>query len=120
MAFSSSGHSKMHLMSGARTSAPPYSDASKLYSGTANVSYMAFTIAAVVLSCVRAFTSHLSTHKVLISLLTHALFPRMLWLLCLTAFCVPLRYAISPPIMPDREELLEHDPKTGIAHPKPY
>ena len=22
--------------------------------------------------------------------------------------------------MPDREELLERDPKTGIAHPKPY
>ena len=85
-----------------------------------HLSYVAFTIAAVVLSCVRAFTSHLSTHKVLIYLLTHAFFPPMLWLLCLTAFCVPLRYAISPPTMPDREELLERNPKTGIAHPKPY
>lgn len=38
-----------------------------------HLSYVAFTVAAVALSCVRAFTSHLSMHKILIYLLTHAL-----------------------------------------------
>lgn len=27
-------------------------------------------------------------------------------------------YAICPPTVPDREELLDRDPKTGIAYPK--
>ncbi|KAH0371157.1 hypothetical protein KCU84_g4362, partial [Aureobasidium melanogenum] len=56
----------------------------------------------------------------LVYLLTHALFPPMLWLICCTAFAIPIRYALHPPTMPDREELLDRDPKTGVAHPKEY
>lgn len=44
----------------------------------------------------------------------------MLWLLCITACCEPIRYAIWPPAMPDREELLERDAETGIARPKAH
>jgi len=28
-----------------------------------------------------------------------------------------MTYAIDPPTVKDREELLERDPKTGVAHP---
>lgn len=30
----------------------------------------------------------------------------------------PIKYAIWPPTMPDREELLDRDEKTGVARPK--
>ena len=30
---------------------------------------------------------------------------------------VPIKYAVSPPAMPDREDLLRRDKETGIAHP---
>jgi hypothetical protein len=31
----------------------------------------------------------------------------------------PVAYAIDPPQMPDREQLLTRDPKTMVAHPTP-
>ncbi|KAF2085970.1 glycosyltransferase family 2 protein [Saccharata proteae CBS 121410] len=80
--------------------------------------YIAFVLAAVILSCYRAATTTHTTRSLLIYLLTHALWPPVLWLLCLSAFFEPIRYAIWPPSMPDREELLDRDPKTGVAHPK--
>lgn len=82
--------------------------------------YILFVIAAVTLSTVRAFMDNHTTQDKLIYLLTHALFPPMLWLICCTAFAIPIRYALHPPTMPDREELLDRDPKTGVAHPKEY
>ncbi|KAK8211067.1 nucleotide-diphospho-sugar transferase [Phyllosticta capitalensis] len=81
--------------------------------------YVAFLLAAVGVSTSRAFTRNGDNwHHALIYLLTHAFFPPMLWVVTLTAFMVPLMYAISPPTVPDREELLDRDPKTGVAHPK--
>jgi hypothetical protein len=42
----------------------------------------------------------------------------MAWLLAINAAWAPIHYAIWPPTMPDREDLLDRDPVTGIAHPK--
>jgi hypothetical protein len=36
-----------------------------------------------------------------------------------SSFWIPFTYAVDPPNCPDREELLDRDPKTGVAHPKP-
>jgi hypothetical protein len=41
-----------------------------------------------------------------------------MWVLMVLALCRPIKYVFSPPSMPDREELLERDDVTGIAHPK--
>ena len=41
----------------------------------------------------------------------------MTWIIVVSAFWIPISYACDPPNMPDRETLLERDPKTGVAHP---
>ncbi|KAF4548249.1 Hypothetical protein D9617_30g011540 [Elsinoe fawcettii] len=51
-------------------------------------------------------------------LLLHVAWCPVPWLFHSVAFLVPIRYAIFPPTTPDREEFLDRDPKTGIAHPK--
>ncbi len=81
--------------------------------------YVVFTISAVVYSIVVGLRQHEGQiQHLLIYLLTHAFWPPMLWVMSLTACLEPIRYAIWPPTMPDREELLVRDPKTGIARPK--
>merc|ERR1712000_11804 len=86
-----------------------------------HLAYVLFVLVAVALSTSRAFTSGLQdTTAKLMYLLTHAFWPPMLWIICLTAFATPLFYMVFPPTVPDREDLLDRDPKTGVARPKPY
>lgn len=80
--------------------------------------YILFVIAAVALSTVRAFTTERTVNGTLIYLVTHAAWPPLLWLVTLVSALTPILYALFPPSMPDREELLDRNPKTGIAHPK--
>jgi hypothetical protein len=40
------------------------------------------------------------------------------WLIVVSAFWTPVTYAIDPPNMPPREDLLEVDPKTLVKRPK--
>ena len=83
--------------------------------------FVIFTVTAIVISCMRAspsYAEHPSTNYTLIYLLTHAFWPPVLWTVCLTAYSTPLMYMLFPPDMPDREELLDRDPKTGVARPK--
>ncbi len=79
--------------------------------------YILFCVAAVILSTVRGFTDTNTAEEMWVSLLTHAFWPPVLWFVCLSACWIPIYYAIAPPSMPDRESLLERDPKTGVAHP---
>ena len=51
-------------------------------------------------------------------MITHAWWPPLTWLFLATSIWTPIAYAINPPSVPDREELLNRDPKTGIAHPR--
>lgn len=81
--------------------------------------YVLFVLASVGLSVSRAFTTTSSLHDTLIYLLTHAAWPPLLWLVTIVSFWTPIQYAIFPPDMPDREDMLIRDPKTGVAHPKP-
>ncbi|KAG4027879.1 hypothetical protein MFRU_026g00600 [Monilinia fructicola] len=84
--------------------------------------YILFVIGAVTWSTVKGLVIDADTNntlkKKLVYLLTHAFWPPMLWMLCITACFEPIRYAIWPPDMPDREELLVRDPKTQVARPK--
>jgi hypothetical protein len=91
------------------------------YGAYLHLLYIVFVLAAVIFSTITGLTTTGGTdhiHKLLIYLLRHAFWPPMLCLLCSTACCTPVRYAIWPPTMPDREELLDRNPNTGIARPK--
>lgn len=49
-------------------------------------------------------------------MLTHAGWPPLVWLVASVACTVPIKYALFPPSMPDREDLMRRE-KDGIAYP---
>ncbi|KAH6662095.1 nucleotide-diphospho-sugar transferase [Halenospora varia] len=122
MAFSSSGSIKSELNERDPKLRAPLFTRLKVTLWDCNVYlhllYIIFVVTAVTYSTVIGITKSDGIHSLLIYLLTHAFWPPMLWLLCVTACAEPIKYAIWPPTMPDREELLERDVKTGIARPK--
>ncbi|KAJ5918155.1 glycosyl transferase [Penicillium verhagenii] len=75
------------------------------------------TLCAVALSTYRCFASESGFKDVVKCLITHAFWPPSVFLFICTSLWTPVSYAIIPPTMPDREELLDRDSKTGIAHP---
>lgn len=81
-----------------------------------HVAYVYFVLVAVVLSTYRCFLKHTLRDK-LLCLVTHAFWPPLAWIMLVSAFWIPITYAVDPPTVPDREELLNRDPKTGVAHP---
>ncbi|OIW31243.1 hypothetical protein CONLIGDRAFT_631162 [Coniochaeta ligniaria NRRL 30616] len=83
-----------------------------------HLAYILFVVAAVVYATVRNFRDSHTTKDLLIALLTHACWPPVIWLTCAMSCAVPIFYAIWPPNCPEREELLDRDPKTGVAYPK--
>ncbi|KIX10523.1 uncharacterized protein Z518_01606 [Rhinocladiella mackenziei CBS 650.93] len=83
-----------------------------------HVAYVYFVLVAICLSTYRCFLQDTLRAK-LVCLLTHAFWPPLTWVIVVSSFWIPFTYAVDPPDMPDREELLIRDPKTGIAHPTP-
>lgn len=81
--------------------------------------YIMFTLAAVGVSLYWNFTDSKNdtAKKTLIALLTHAGWPPVIWLTCVLSCWVPINYALFPPSMPDRQDLLDRDPDTGVAYP---
>ena len=83
-----------------------------------HVLYILFCITAVTVSTARgAILNAESVYQTLLYMLTHAAWSSVLWLMALSASWTPIQYAIWPPNMPDREDLLVHDKQTGVAHP---
>ncbi|KAK5119298.1 hypothetical protein LTR85_007654 [Meristemomyces frigidus] len=82
-----------------------------------HILYVYLVLAAVTLTTLRCIFDEKTTQEKLICLLTHAFWPPISWILTLSAFWTPISYALDPPSVPDREALLQRDPKTGIAHP---
>jgi hypothetical protein len=81
--------------------------------------YILFAVAAVAVSTARGIIINKgSVEQTLLFMLTHACWPPLLWLIALVSCWAPVHYAIWPPNMPDREDLLNRDPQTGIAYPK--
>jgi hypothetical protein len=83
-----------------------------------HLSYIILVIVAVTLATVWNFRDTHTTKDLLISLLTHAGWPPMIWLTCALSCWVPIAYAIWPPDCPQREDLLLRDNDTGVAYPK--
>jgi len=82
-----------------------------------HVAYVYFVLVAVCLSSYRAVVTQYTVRAKLVGLLTHAFWPPLSWVIVCSSFWIPFTYAVDPPDMPDREELLVRDPKTGVAHP---
>lgn len=91
------------------------------------VNYMAFfhmgfvyvTLVGAVLTCYRCYYLEDNTRDMLTSLLTHVFWPPLTFLFICSSLWTPIAYAIDPPAMPDRDDLLDRDPKTKVAHPTP-
>merc|ERR1711939_1213520 len=54
---------------------------------------------------------------IFVGLITHAFWPPLTFLFLCSSLWTPVSYAIDPPMVPEREELLVRDQKTGVAHP---
>lgn len=83
-----------------------------------HVGYVYFVLVAVTLSTYRCFLKNTLRDK-LICLVTHAFWPPLTWIIVCSSMWIPFTYAVDPPTMPDREDLLIRDQKTGVPHPKP-
>lgn len=51
-------------------------------------------------------------------LLVYSMLPPGWWLMLASAYMVPVGYVLFPPSVPDREDLWDFDPKTGVGYPK--
>jgi hypothetical protein len=87
------------------------------YYGFFHVIYVYFCLSAISLTSARCVAENASLHNKLLCLLTHAFWPPLAWVIIIGAFWIPVTYAIDPPSMPSRDQLLEVDPKTGVRRP---
>ena len=89
------------------------------YMGWFHFIFVYLTLVAVVLTSYRCFYIETGTKNILICLLTHAFWPPLTFVFICSSLWTPISYAVDPPMMPDREYLLQRDPKTKVAHPTP-
>ncbi|KAJ5034859.1 uncharacterized protein L3040_008127 [Drepanopeziza brunnea f. sp. 'multigermtubi'] len=80
--------------------------------------FVYFTLAAVAVTSYKVFFApDTSLRGIFIGLTIHVFWPPMTFLFLVSSLWTPIAYAIDPPVMPEREALLQRDQKTGIAHP---
>ncbi|CZR38332.1 uncharacterized protein FPRO_06477 [Fusarium proliferatum ET1] len=89
------------------------------YMALFHLAFVYLTLVAVVLTSFRSFVTTHTVRDTLTALLTHAFWPPLTFLFICSSLWTPVSYAIDPPVMPDREDLLNRDPKTQVAHPTP-
>lgn len=80
--------------------------------------FVYFTLIAVALTTYRSVYQEVDFRDRVIGLITHAFWPPLTFIFLCSSLWTPIAYAIDPPVVPDREELLVRDHKTGVAHPK--
>ena len=82
-----------------------------------HLAFVYFTLVAVVLTSFRCFVFPGGLRDTGTCLVTHAFWPPLAFVFICSSLWTPISYAIDPPTTPDREQLLDRDPKTGVAHP---
>ncbi|KAJ5555599.1 hypothetical protein N7535_008033 [Penicillium sp. DV-2018c] len=87
------------------------------YMASFHLAFVYVTLVAVVISSYRCFAQNSGFRDIILCLITHAFWPPLTFLFICTSLWTPISYAIDPPSMPEREDLLIRDPKTGVAHP---
>jgi len=88
------------------------------YMGWYHIIYVYFTLTGVTLATGRCAVDNYISADRFRCLLTHAFWPPVSWLLVVSSFWIPITYALDPPSCKTRDELLDRDPKTRVAHPK--
>lgn len=51
-------------------------------------------------------------------LLVNSMLPPTWWLFLTISYLVPIMYVFFPPTVPDRDDMMNFDPKTGVGYPK--
>ncbi|CAK7243249.1 MAG: hypothetical protein STHCBS139747_004762 [Sporothrix thermara] len=88
------------------------------YNALYHLAFVYLTLAGVSISSYRCISVNRgSVHDILMCLVTHAFWPPLTFLFLCTSLWTPVSYAIFPPNVPDREQLLVRDPATQVAHP---
>lgn len=80
--------------------------------------FVYFVIVGAAITTYKCFIIERNTYNILQCLITHAWWPPITWIFLASSIWTPVAYAINPPTVPDREELLNRDQKTDIAHPR--
>jgi hypothetical protein len=83
-----------------------------------HLGFVYFVLVAVCVVSYRCFVVERGWADVLRALITRAWWPPVTWVFLASSMWTPVAYAVCPPSVPEREELLERDVKTGIAHPR--
>ncbi|KAK1958618.1 family 2 glycosyltransferase [Colletotrichum sublineola] len=89
------------------------------FMGLFHLSFVYLTLVGVVLTTYRCFYVNDDLRDTLMCLITHAFWPPLTFIFICSSLWTPIAYAIDPPNMPEREQLLDRDPKTFVAHPSP-
>jgi hypothetical protein len=58
-----------------------------------------------------------NVEKALRHLLVNSMLPPMWWLFLAISFCIPIWYMFAPPTVPDRDDMMVFDQKTGAGQP---
>jgi cellulose synthase/poly-beta-1,6-N-acetylglucosamine synthase-like glycosyltransferase len=82
-----------------------------------HIFYLLYLFLALEASMTRTFETG-TKNSGLIYALTHVFFPPVMWFSVMMAFLVPIRYAIWPPVMLERQELLQGVWNKGVVRPK--
>lgn len=89
------------------------------YKAFVHLAYIIFVVVAITLSTWHCFSDakHNTPRKKAVAILTHAGWPPVLWVVCMISCWAPIQYALAPPSMPHREELMTTDPTSGVSYP---
>lgn len=87
------------------------------YLAVYHLAFVYFTLVAVVLTTFRCFARDQGPKDAMMCLVSHAFWPPLTFIFICSSLWTPIAYAIDPPSMLCREQLLERDPKSGVAHP---
>ena len=84
-----------------------------------HTAYIMLCGAGLVRSCsLILYRPHSSFNTLALDFVVRIGWPPLLWLVCLNAFTVPIRYAFQPPSIPNRAQLLKRDPVRRASYPQ--
>ncbi|PMB65940.1 Cellulose synthase catalytic subunit (UDP-forming) [Beauveria bassiana] len=79
--------------------------------------FVYMTLVGATMTTFLCFTEFSAFKDIARALITHAFWPPLTFIFLCSSMWTPIGYAIDPPTVPDREDLLIRDPKTDVAHP---
>jgi hypothetical protein len=84
------------------------------------VLFVLYCLGAAGLDWYRAWMISYKTNNIeyaLRHLLANSMLPPMWWLFLALSFCIPIWYVFAPPTVPDHDDMMIFDPKTGAGQP---